>query len=145
MFASMPCSTARTMAIIESSRVTLASSGSEMPDFTDHCCHAFGKDSWMISGNGLTMAPSLTRNDALNDFEPAGYYLPLSQNDASFMSIAALTRNGGGTAITGGVRGAVDRVARGVEIGAHPQGVLAGGVEDHVEAEGGDSDRHRNA
>lgn len=45
-----------------------------------------------------------------NDFEPAGYYVPLTQNDLSFMSIAALTRDGGGTAITGDVRGAVRRL-----------------------------------
>ena len=44
------------------------------------------------------------------DFEPAGYYVPLKQADASFMSLAALTRGGNATSITGDVRAAVRRV-----------------------------------
>lgn len=43
-------------------------------------------------------------------YEPAGYYVPLRQSDASFMSIVALTRSGSATSITPDVRGAVRRV-----------------------------------
>jgi len=44
------------------------------------------------------------------DFEPAGYYIPLRQSDARFLSVAALARSGDATAITGDVRAAVRRV-----------------------------------
>ncbi|MEM7414059.1 MAG: ABC transporter permease [Gemmatimonadota bacterium] len=43
-------------------------------------------------------------------FEPAGFYRPLSQNDARFMTIVANARAGSGTALTGDVRAAVRRV-----------------------------------
>ena len=42
-------------------------------------------------------------------FEPAGYYVPLDQNDASFMSIVAVPPGGDALAMTGDVRGAVRR------------------------------------
>ena len=41
------------------------------------------------------------------DFEPAGYYVPLLQNDASFMSIAAMPRSGEPMALAADVRSAV--------------------------------------
>jgi len=44
------------------------------------------------------------------DFEPAGYYIPVRQSDARFLSVAALARSGNATSITGDVRGAVRRV-----------------------------------
>ena len=43
-------------------------------------------------------------------FEPAGYYVPLRQNDVSFMSIAAMPRAGAAMSITGDVRSAVRRL-----------------------------------
>lgn len=45
-----------------------------------------------------------------NSFEPAGYYVPLGQQDSRFMTIAALTRRNDATAVTGDVRAAVRRV-----------------------------------
>ncbi len=44
------------------------------------------------------------------DFEPAGYYVPLGQSDASFLSIAAGARGGDALALTGEVRSAVRRI-----------------------------------
>ena len=44
------------------------------------------------------------------DFEPAGYYIAVRQSDARFLSVAALTRSGNATSITGDVRAAVRRV-----------------------------------
>jgi predicted permease len=41
------------------------------------------------------------------DFEPAGYYVPLGQSDPPSMSIAALPRTGGALALTSDVRRAV--------------------------------------
>jgi putative ABC transport system permease protein len=43
-------------------------------------------------------------------FEPAGYYVPLRQNDASFLSIAALPRGGEALSLTADVRGVVRRL-----------------------------------
>jgi len=43
-------------------------------------------------------------------FEPAGYYVPLLQHDASFMSIAAMPRSGEPMALTAEVRSAVRRL-----------------------------------
>lgn len=45
-----------------------------------------------------------------DDWEPAGYYVPIAQRDSRFMTIAALTRRAEGTAVTGDVRSAVRRV-----------------------------------
>lgn len=44
------------------------------------------------------------------DWEPAGFYVPLAQQDSRFMTITALTRRASGTAVTGDVRAAVRRV-----------------------------------
>jgi predicted permease len=44
------------------------------------------------------------------NYELAGYYVALAQNDVSFLSIAALVREGDATAITGDVRAAVRRL-----------------------------------
>lgn len=45
-----------------------------------------------------------------DDFEPAGYYVPLTQHDLSFMTIAALTRSGDATSVTADVRETVRRL-----------------------------------
>jgi len=44
------------------------------------------------------------------DFQPAGYYVPLMQNDLSFLSIVALTRGQNPMAITADVRASVRRL-----------------------------------
>ena len=43
-------------------------------------------------------------------FEPAGYYVPMLQNDVSFMSIAAIPHSGDAMAMTAEVRSAVRRL-----------------------------------
>jgi putative ABC transport system permease protein len=48
--------------------------------------------------------------EAFGDYEPAGYYVPLAQRDQSFISIAALARDGRAMALTADVREAVRRV-----------------------------------
>jgi hypothetical protein len=44
------------------------------------------------------------------DWEPAGYYLPLAQDDQSFLNIVALTRGNDAMSIAGDVRAAVRRI-----------------------------------
>jgi predicted permease len=46
----------------------------------------------------------------LPDYEPGGYYVPLRQHDASFMSIAVMPHGGEALAVTADVRGAVRRI-----------------------------------
>ena len=43
-------------------------------------------------------------------FEPAGYYVPMTQDDLRFMTIVANARGGVASAITGDIRAAVQRV-----------------------------------
>ena len=50
-------------------------------------------------------------NEGMGDeFEPAGYYVPLAQTDASFLTIAAVPRAGEAMALTADVRAALRRV-----------------------------------
>ena len=60
------------------------------------------------------VAPDLDFQSAQNtmapEFDPSGYYLPLNQNDAQFLSIAAQPNAGEAMALTGDVRAAVRRV-----------------------------------
>ncbi len=44
------------------------------------------------------------------EFEPAGYYVPLRQHDRAFLSVAGLTRSGSALSVTGDVRAAVRRL-----------------------------------
>jgi predicted permease len=48
--------------------------------------------------------------ETAGNYELGGYYVALAQNDASFLSIAALVREGDATAVTGDVRAAVRRL-----------------------------------
>jgi predicted permease len=50
------------------------------------------------------------RPPGVDDFEPAAYYLPLSQSDAQGLNIAALPRSGAALDLTPHVRAAVGRV-----------------------------------
>lgn len=61
----------------------------------------------------IGVAPDLHMDGAQiqgESFEPSGYYVPLAQNDARFMTILANARTGGAASVTGDVRAAVQRV-----------------------------------